>query len=62
MVAHCLAALPLEGCGLLVGDPERRSSLTLVGMCNAAASAMVYALDPGEHLAVDRAATAWGRT
>lgn len=60
MVAHCIAALPLEGCGLLVGDPDTSLVADAVGMCNAADSALVYALDPKEHLAVDRAATARG--
>jgi [CysO sulfur-carrier protein]-S-L-cysteine hydrolase len=60
MVAHCVAALPLEGCGLLLGDPDSARVEEAVGMRNAADSALVYALDPGEHLKVDRVAEARG--
>jgi [CysO sulfur-carrier protein]-S-L-cysteine hydrolase len=55
LVAHCLAALPHEGCGLLVGD-ARGCVLDAVGVRNAAASALRYEVGPDEHLAVDRAA------
>jgi proteasome lid subunit RPN8/RPN11 len=60
LVAHCLGALPLEGCGLLVGDLARGRVVEVVGARNAAASALIYELDPSEHLAADRAAEARG--
>jgi proteasome lid subunit RPN8/RPN11 len=61
LVAHCLRALPLEGCGLLVGDAERDGVVAdAVPTRNAAASAVRYALAPDEHLAADRAARAQG--
>jgi proteasome lid subunit RPN8/RPN11 len=53
LVAHCLAAMPLEGCGLLVGDADGRVEHA-VGLRNAAASALRYELDATEHLAADR--------
>jgi proteasome lid subunit RPN8/RPN11 len=62
MVAHCLAAYPEEGCGLLSGDPATAVVAAVHPMRNAAGSAEVYALDPKEHLAVDRAAEEAGNT
>jgi proteasome lid subunit RPN8/RPN11 len=59
LVAHCVAALPDEGCGLLVGrddDVVVRS----VPARNTTASALRYELDAGDHLAADRAARADG--
>jgi proteasome lid subunit RPN8/RPN11 len=56
LVAHCLAALPLEGCGLLVGDAASGRVERVAGTRNASASALVYLVDPAEHLAVDREA------
>lgn len=55
LVAHCLAAMPLEGCGLLVGDLDGRAD-DAVAVANVAASALRYEVDAEEHLAVDRAA------
>jgi proteasome lid subunit RPN8/RPN11 len=60
MVAHCLHALPHEGCGLLVGDPERGEVVRVVPTTNTAASARVYSVDPLEHLRTDPAAEAEG--
>ncbi len=56
MVAHCLVGLPDEACGLLVGsygDPEVTHVFTTA---NAAASALVYEIDPKDLLRVDREA------
>jgi proteasome lid subunit RPN8/RPN11 len=53
MVAHCLSALPLEGCGLLLGS-SGDSVVDVVGTRNAAGSAVLYEVDPKDHLAVDR--------
>lgn len=58
LVAHCLASLPLEGCGLLVGAGD--AVVRAVPTRNAAASALRYEVDPAEHLAADRAAAAEG--
>jgi [CysO sulfur-carrier protein]-S-L-cysteine hydrolase len=60
LVAHCIAALPHEGCGLLVGDPDAATVTEAVGTDNAAHSALVYEIDPREQLAVDRDAGARG--
>ena len=56
MVAHCLVGLPDEACGLLVGPYGGDETTHLFVTANAAASAMVYEIDPKEMLRVDRAA------
>src|ERR1700689_5818466 len=56
MVAHCLSGLPDEACGLLVGAYGGDEATHLFVTANAAASAMVYEIDPREMLRVDRAA------
>ncbi len=60
MVAHCLAGLPDEACGLLVGSYGGDEPTHLFATTNAAASAMVYEIDPKEMLRVDRAARTLG--
>jgi [CysO sulfur-carrier protein]-S-L-cysteine hydrolase len=60
MVAHCLAGLPDEACGLLVGPYEGDEVAHLFATSNAAASAMVYEIDPKELLRVDRQARSLG--
>ena len=60
MVAHCLSGLPDEACGLLVGSYGGDEATHLFVTANAAASAMVYEIDPKEMLRVDRAARALG--
>jgi proteasome lid subunit RPN8/RPN11 len=55
MVAHCIACVPEEGCGLLLGD-EAGTVSSVHPTRNTAASAQVYAVDPGEHLRIDRQA------
>ncbi len=60
MVAHCLAGLPDEACGLLVGSYGADEATHLFTTANAAASAVVYEIDPKELLRVDRAARALG--
>jgi len=47
--------VPEEGCGLLVGD-ETGVVTSVHPTGNAAASAQVYAVDPLEHLKIDRMA------
>jgi proteasome lid subunit RPN8/RPN11 len=54
IVAHCLSALPHEGCGLLVGDVASGLVAYAAGMENAARSALTYELDPAEQLRVTR--------
>ena len=60
MVAHCLVGLPDEACGLLVGPYGGDEATHLFATANAAASAMVYEIDPKEMLKVDREAQALG--
>ena len=60
MVAHCLSGLPDEACGLLVGSYGGDEVTHLFPTANAAASAMIYEIDPKELLRVDRAAQAFG--
>ena len=59
MVAHCLAALPDEGCGLVAGPPGG-GAVRCYPTRNAAASAKVYTVDPGDHLRADIDAEAAG--
>src|SRR5580698_6852067 len=56
MIGHCLSGLPDEACGLLVGSYGGDEATHLFVTPNAAASAMVYEIDPKEMLRVDRAA------
>ncbi|HET9059346.1 MAG TPA: M67 family metallopeptidase [Acidimicrobiales bacterium] len=76
MVAHCLACLPMEGCGLIAGlepagptggpaDAEAGSqslaqALEVYPATNAAASARLYTVEPRDLLRADRAAEAAG--
>lgn len=64
MLAHCLAALPLEGCGLLLGHRDGRSAAVSEAWPahNARQSAQQYEIEPETVLAADRAARATGRT
>lgn len=61
MIAHCLAGLPEEACGLLAGDPSVDGD---VARCypttNTAHSARVYVVNPLEHLKADRDAESSG--
>ena len=58
MQAHALQGLPLEACGLLVGDPASPDApiARFVPCRNAAESAIVYTVHPVDHLKADRAA------
>jgi proteasome lid subunit RPN8/RPN11 len=62
MVAHCLAAYPDEGCGLLGGDGERGVARSCYPTTNAAASARIYTVAPVDHLRADRKAEARGES
>jgi proteasome lid subunit RPN8/RPN11 len=56
MIGHTLSALPDEACGLLVGSYEGEEASHIFPTKNAAASALIYEIDPKEMLRVDRAA------
>jgi proteasome lid subunit RPN8/RPN11 len=60
MVAHCLSGLPDEACGLLVGPYGGEDATYLFPTANAAASAMVYEIDPRDMLKIDRQAQSLG--
>jgi [CysO sulfur-carrier protein]-S-L-cysteine hydrolase len=60
MVGHCLSGLPEEACGLLVGTYGGDEATHIFVAKNAAASAVVYEIDPKEMLAIDRRAQALG--
>ena len=60
MVAHCLIAYPAEGCGLLVGLPGAEEVVRCVPTRNVAGSAVLYAVDPRDHLRADREAEGEG--
>jgi proteasome lid subunit RPN8/RPN11 len=60
MIGHCLSGLPDEACGLLVGSYGGGEASHIFPTKNAAASAMVYEIDPKEMLGIDRQAQALG--
>ena len=60
MIGHTLTGLPDEACGLLVGSYGGEEATHIFPTANAAASALLYEIDPKEMLAVDRAARALG--
>jgi proteasome lid subunit RPN8/RPN11 len=60
MVGHCLSGLPDEACGLLAGLYGGEEAAHIFPTQNAAASALIYEIDPKEMLGVDRAAQALG--
>ncbi len=60
MVGHCLAGLPDEACGLLVGAYGGDEATHLFVTRNVAASAVIYEIDPKEMLGIDRQAQALG--
>jgi desampylase len=63
IIAHCLAAAPLEGCGLLLGSRAGPAGAILEAwpVRNALASPERYEIDPEAVLAADRAARDAGR-
>jgi proteasome lid subunit RPN8/RPN11 len=60
MIGHTLTGLPDEACGLLVGSYGGDEATHIFPTTNAAASALIYEIEPKELLAVDRAARALG--
>ena len=55
MIGHTLRGLPDEACGLLVGSYGGEEATHIFPTKNAAASALIYEIDPKEMLGVDRA-------
>lgn len=62
MLAHAVAGLPQEACGLFAADSENGDVETFYPMVNAAASETLYEFDGAEHLAVERRAEEAGLT
>jgi proteasome lid subunit RPN8/RPN11 len=60
MGAHAIACYPEEMCGLLVGAPGSSEVTRFVPCTNIAHSALVYTIDPKEHLRAELAAEADG--
>ncbi|MFU8821298.1 MAG: Mov34/MPN/PAD-1 family protein [Gammaproteobacteria bacterium] len=62
ILAHCLAELPLEGCGLLLGERHGASATVLEARPahNVRASATQYEIQAEDVLAADQAARAAG--
>ena len=60
MIGHALRCLPEEACGLLAGTYAGEEAVRFFPTRNAAASALVYEIDPKEMLGVDREAQALG--
>jgi [CysO sulfur-carrier protein]-S-L-cysteine hydrolase len=54
MIGHAYGGYPLEACGLLVGSGWRVARF--VATTNAAASARIYSIPPGELLRAERSA------
>ena len=53
---HARACKPHEMCGLLVGSPDSDVALEFHPCRNAAASAIVYTLDPKDYMRVEQSA------
>ena len=53
MVAHAVAGLPYEACGLFAAEPGSAEVCQFYPMKNAAASQMIYQLDGKENLEVE---------
>jgi [CysO sulfur-carrier protein]-S-L-cysteine hydrolase len=61
IVALALETYPYEACGLLAGAPTEDRVVTRFYRCrNAAESARVYTVDPGDHLRAERDAESHG--
>ena len=54
MVAHCLRGLPYEACGLFAGGAAEGEVRVVYPTSNAAHSALLYSVDPQQHLRADR--------
>lgn len=60
ILAHCLAGIPDEACGLLAAEPGDDAVRRCYPTRNAAASAKLYTVDPTDYLHADRDAEASG--
>lgn len=60
ILAHCLAGLPEEACGLLAGAMDGDTAQRCYPARNLAASAKLYTVDPKDHLRADRDAQSRG--
>ena len=60
MAAHAIACYPEEMCGLLIGAAGSNEVTRFVPCTNIAHSALVYTIDPKEHLRAELAAEAEG--
>lgn len=60
MLAHALAGLPDEACGLFASDPSTGRIERFYPMTNTAASSQIYRLDGRELLAIEAQADATG--
>lgn len=56
MLAHAVAGLPQEACGLFATASENDDVVAFYPMVNAAASESLYEFDGAEHLAVEKQA------
>ena len=61
ILAHLLAGVPDEACGLLIGDPETGVVPTFHPTANAARSAKLYSIGPKNFLVADDVAGAAGQ-
>ena len=62
MLAHAVAGLPNEACGLFAAASAVDDVVDFYPMSNAAASASLYEFDGAEHLAVEKQAEEAGLT
>ena len=60
MVGHCYDELPLEGCGLIGGEPATGKATICYPTTNVAQSSKLYTVDPKQHLRADRDAESRG--
>ena len=56
MCALALAEYPLEGCGLMAGEPGSDRIVKFFPCRNVEKSARIYTIDPKDHLRAERAA------
>ena len=62
MLAHAVAGLPQEACGLFAAASADGDVVAFYPMVNAAASESIYTFDGAEHLAVEKQAEEAGLT
>jgi len=56
MVAHAIAGLPDEACGVFAADPATDTIVRFYPLTNAARSAQIYQIDGSEYLRTEREA------